>query len=185
MKILEGEIALRDDTRVAEQARSALAEEEFHERAEKLAERQGSLKQRSKDLAVRIEKLPEGAQLFAKEIGLLTAVARVMDDAASVLAQPDTGAPAIAAETEAIEMLLASKRINPSGGGGGGSTPGGGGGGTTSDAALALVGKGVNPREKRKTRVVADATGQTESTLPEEFRDGLDQYFNRMSESTQ
>ncbi len=185
MKILEGEIGLRDDTRVAEQARPALEVEAFEERAEGLVDRQDGLAQRCLDLAERIEKLPEGAQLFAKEIKLLSNVAAVMQDAQAILATPDTGAPAIAAETEAIEMLLASKRINPKGGGGGGSNPGGGGGGTTSDAALALVGKGVNSRENRKPRIVSDATGQTKSKLPEEFRAGLDQYFNRVSEAAQ
>ena len=51
-----------------------------------------------------------------------------MDEATEILARPETGSPAIAAETEAIELLLQSKRINPKGGGGGGSNPGGGGG---------------------------------------------------------
>ena len=54
-----------------------------------------------------------------------------MSDATEILARPETGGPAIAAETEAIELLLQSQRINPKGGGGGGSTPGGGGTGTT------------------------------------------------------
>ena len=62
-----------------------------------------------------------------------------MDEATEILADPRP-APAIAAETEAIELLLQSKRINPTGGGGGGSSPGGGGQGTTNDSALALVG---------------------------------------------
>ena len=40
-----------------------------------------------------------------------------------ILARPETGGPAIAAETEAIELLLKSNRINPNGGGGGGRRP--------------------------------------------------------------
>ena len=57
---------------------------------------------------------------------------------------------AIAAETEAIELLLKSKKINPRGGGGGGANPGGGGGGTTNDSALALLGAGLNEKEVRE-----------------------------------
>ena len=79
-----------------------------------------------------------------------------------------------------IELILKSKRINPGGGGGGGSTPGGGGGGITHDSALALLGKGANEKELREDRGTAQATGETGSTLPEEFRSGLDEYFNRL-----
>jgi hypothetical protein len=103
-----------------------------------------------------------------------------MGEAETILATPETGGPAVAAETEAIELLLQSKRINPKGGGGGGSSPGGGGTGTTSDSALALVGGGVNEKEVREDRGVAQATGDAGRTLPEEFRAGLDEYFNRI-----
>ena len=71
----------------------------------------------------RIRELPDGEAEFGKEIALLRQVSDVMDDAAGILATPETGAPAIAAETEAIELLLKSKRINPKGGGGGGADP--------------------------------------------------------------
>ena len=85
----------------------------------------------------------------------------------------------VIAETEAIELLLQSRRFNP-GGGGSGSNPGGGGGGTTNDSALSLIGKGVNEKEVREAPRAAQATGETGSTLPEEFRSGLDAYFNRL-----
>jgi hypothetical protein len=104
----------------------------------------------------------------------------VMQEATAILAQPETGVTAMGAETEAIELLLQSKRINPKGGGGGGSTPGGGGGGKTLDSALALFGGGVNDKEVREDRGVSQATGETGAALPEEFRAGLDEYFNRL-----
>ena len=69
--------------------------------------------------------------------------------------------PAIAAETDAIELLLKSKRINPRGGGGGGPTPGGGGTGTTRDSALALLGGGVNDKETREDHGVSQSTGDS------------------------
>ncbi len=103
-----------------------------------------------------------------------------MDEATEILARPETGPAAIGAETEAIELLLQSKQINPRGGGGGGSSPGGGGGGDTLDSALALLGAGCNEKEVREERDVGQATGADGSTLPEEFRAGLDQYFNRL-----
>ena len=103
-----------------------------------------------------------------------------MDEATGILATPETGTTAIACETEAIELLLASKRINPKGGGGGGSSPGGGGGGTTTDSAMALIGKGLNLKEVREDHGVSQSTGDTGPTLPEEFRAGLDEYFNRL-----
>ncbi len=180
MKILEGEIELREDTRVAEQAKPAVENEEHVEQANQLSGIQKKLRVRTDDLIPRIRALPEGETLFAKEIMLLSQVAVVMVEAKSILAEPNTGGEAIAAETEVIELLLQSKRINPNGGGGGGSSPGGGGGGDTSDSAIALLGKGVNEREVRVQKDVHHATGDSTSTLPEEFRAGLDEYFNRI-----
>ena len=103
-----------------------------------------------------------------------------MQEATRILATPETGSPAIGAETEAIELLLQSKRINPKGGGGGGPTPGGGGHGTTLDSALALFGGGVNDKEVREDRGISQSSGESGAKLPEEFRAGLDEYFNRL-----
>jgi hypothetical protein len=86
----------------------------------------------------------------------------------------------LAAETEVIELLLKSKRINPKGGGGGGASPGGGGTGTTQDSALALLGAGLNQKEVRENPDTAQSVGETGAKLPEEFRAGLDEYFNQL-----
>lgn len=186
MQILEAEVNLREETRVAEQARKALAPEQYSERAGVLRGTQDGLTKRVADLAVRIRELPDGEAEFAKEIALMQKVELVMAEAADILGKPDTGSPAIAAETEAIELLLQSKKINPKGGGGGGATPGGGGTGSTDDVAIALVGTGLNEKEVREDRGISQATGESGTVLPEEFRAGLDQYFNlleRPSES--
>jgi hypothetical protein len=45
---------------------------------------------------------------------------------------------------------------------------------------LSLVGTGVNEKEVRESPGAAQATGETGTTLPEEFRAGLDAYFNRL-----
>ncbi len=182
MQILEAEVNLREETRVTQQAKVGLETKEYSDRAGTLSVTQEGLSERVNKLAVRIRKLPDGEAEFAFEIALLGKVEQVMDEATEILARLETGPQAIGAETEAIELLLQSKRINPRGGGGGGSSPGGGGGGTTLDAALALFGAGVNEKEVREERDVGQATGTSGAVLPEEFRAGLDQYFNRMEQ---
>lgn len=180
MKILEKEIELREETRALEQARAALASDEFEEQALPLAETQEALSQRTGEVIHKIREIPEGDQKFGKEIALLTRVEHVMDEARDILAGPDTGPQAIAAETEAIELLLMAKRINPNDGGGGGSSPGGGGGGTTEQSALALLGAGDDRDANVQHKQTEQATGTTGRQLPEEFVGGLDAYFNAM-----
>jgi hypothetical protein len=181
LQILEGEVNLREETRVAEQAKPALEDEDHKQEATRLSGDQAGLKDRVDKVIERIRELPNGDQEFGKEIQLLTLVAQVMNEATGILARADTGAPAIAAETEAIELLLQSKKINPKGGGGGGgANPGGGGGGNTTDSALSLIGNGVNDKEVREDRGISQTTGDAGPVLPEEFRAGLDEYFNRL-----
>lgn len=184
LQILEGEVNLREDTRVAQQAKPAIAKQQHGEQAIGLSKTQHQLRDRTDKVTQRIRELPDGEVQFAREINLLGAVSEVMAEAASFLRRGETGTPAIAAETEAIELLLQSRRFNPSGGGGGGAVPGGGGGGTTNDSALSLIGKGVNEKEVREASGVSQATGETGATLPEEFRTGLDTYFNRLEKGS-
>ncbi|HEX5446507.1 MAG TPA: hypothetical protein VFW87_22000 [Pirellulales bacterium] len=184
MQILEAEINLREETRVAEQSRPALHPREHDELAIELAEVQDSLRVRVDDVADRMRELPNGELEFGREIGLMTVVSQVMAEAAGILATPDTGPPAIAAETEAIELLLAAKRVNPKGGGGGGgSTPGGGGAeDPAQQPALALLGSGVNEKAHADEREVSQSSGEAGRALPEEFRAGLDEYFNQLEQ---
>jgi hypothetical protein len=180
LQILEGEVNLREETRVAQQARPALQAEEFARQAGKLSGTQDGLRTRVDKVTQRIRDLPDSATEFGPELALLGQVSGVMGEATEILVRPETGGPAIAAETEAIELLLQSKRVNPRGGGGGGASPGGGGTGSTHDSALALVGSGRNEKEVREDHGIAQATGNTGANLPEEFRAGLDEYFNRL-----
>ncbi len=180
LRILEGEINLREETRVSEQARPALAADDHKKQAVGLSKTQATLDRRTKDVINQIRELPDAEQEFGYELDLLGEVSDVMEEATGILKRPDTGKLAIAAETDAIELLLKSKRINPKGGGGGGPTPGGGGTGTTNDSALALVGNGLNAKETREDHGVSQSTGDAGPALPEEFRAGLDEYFNRL-----
>jgi hypothetical protein len=168
---------------VAEQAKAATAESDHQTEAQRLSTTQSDIQQRTEQLIQAIRDLPEGDSRFPKEIQLLGSASKAMHDAGAILAQHDTGSPAIAAESEAIEWLLQSKKINPRGGGGGGSDPGGGGTGTTQDSALALMGGGINAKEKREARNTTQTTGERSRILPEEFRQGLDQYFNQLEQA--
>jgi hypothetical protein len=180
LQVLEAEIALREETRVTEQAKAAEAQDAYGKKAFALSKTQDDLAVRIEKVVERIKDLPEAEKNFGKELALMDQVGQVMDEATEILAKPNTGSSAIAAETEVIELLLKSRRFNPKGGGGGGDSPGGGGGGTTNDAALALLGSGLNEKEVKEDHAVQQSSGTTGPVLPEEFRAGLDEYFNRL-----
>ncbi len=198
MLILEAETNLREETRVAEQLRPGLETEAFKTRAAGLASEQQGLVER---VAAVVEKLIDAPDdllrfedeikrmkqelvpsrnrpvKFAREIGLFRQVERVMAESRGMLAASDTGRRAIAAETEAIELLLQSQ-FGGGGGGGGGSSPGGGGTGATRNAAIATLGQGINAKARHEAPEEEQAIGRSGRELPEEFRDGLDAYFN-------
>lgn len=182
MKILHEEIQLREETRELAKAKEAIDGEEFDTRAFQLAKTQMGLRDRSFAVAQEIAGLPLGMQNFKREIGILSKVAQVMGEAKTILAKPDVGPDAVAAETEAIELLLESRRNPPGGGGGGGGggDSGGGGSGTTGRSALADLGPGSEPGAFLEDRDVDQATGRGGRELPEEFRNGLDAYFNAL-----
>jgi len=177
MRILEGEIDLRDETRAAETARTAIERKEYERSVARLYETQSTLHERTRGVLDDIRAIPNGDRKFAKELSIAGMAVAAMLDAASLLARPTTDAGVIAAETEVIELLLQSKRRNPDGGGGGGSSPGDGGGGDTETVALALHGPGVDPNAHIKSRDIQQATGTTNDRLPAEFRDGLEDFF--------
>jgi hypothetical protein len=187
MKVLEDEMALREETRVTEKARAALENEVYGKKAQQLAKTQGEIAEHVDEIVKKIEELEDGAAKFGKEIGLLNQVKNVMvvggNSAKALLSQPSTGADSVAAETEAIELLLKAKRVKPGGGGGGGSNPGGGGGGTTQSSALAQLGNTDAKQAKPLKRTVGQSTGKAGKKYPEEFRNGLDEYFKELEKS--
>jgi hypothetical protein len=181
MKILTAEINLREETRTVQQAQPQLASEAFAQQARELAKTQLKLLDRTDIVIEKIRDLPEGDEKFAKEIAQLTNAVNAMGDAETILRKPDTGAPAIAAETEAIEWLLQAKRSG-SGGGGGGGSPGGGhrSGADLTSAALALLGESREAQATTVERDTRQATGKAGRVLPDEFRAGLDRYFEAL-----
>jgi hypothetical protein len=181
MQSLRDEMKLRDETRELENAKGALEPDEHLKRSYRLSGEQSRIAVQTQSAFDDILRLPGGAQKFGKELQLLGAVRHVMDEVVGILDKPDTGAPAIAAETEAIELLLQTKRQNPNGGGGGGSDPGGGGGASAaSSTALAELGEGSDAAAEVDVRSVGQATGRAGKEFPEEFKVGLDAYFNQL-----
>ena len=174
MKILTAEIALRDETRTLGQAQPQLKKTKFEKTATQLSQTQIQLTQRTDTVIEKIIDLPNGDVDFRKEIAQLTNAANAMNDAEEILSKPDAGVPAIAAETEAIEWLLMAKR-----GGSGSGSPGGGNrsGADLNSSALALIGNSKEKNAQVKDRETDQATGKSGRELPEEFRSGLDRYF--------
>jgi hypothetical protein len=190
MKVLEDEVNLREDTRVAGQKRKAVSTDEFAAEAGGLADRQEDLADRIVGLVDRLLEEPDGEQEFGQEIQLFDKVEEVMVEAADILRAPDAGPKAIAAETEAIELMLQAQAAsgNPGGGGGGGGgggSPGGGSTGTASSLALALAGRGDRTTREQGGGEKEQATGTGGRQLPEEFRAGLDAYFNKFEKARQ
>ena len=180
LKITEAEMELRDATREAEQAREARTAEQITTAAGPLAEEQGDLVFRTDNVIQDIRELPEGEFEFEREIQMLRGARAAMDEAFVLLDDELTSAPTVAAETEAIELLLRSRRSGGAGGGGG-STPGSGGnGGTDATSALALAGRAIGAKEEVEERDVDRSTSRTASRIPAEFVEVLGRYFDAL-----
>ena len=180
LKITEAEMDLREQTREVEQVRPGLEAEAYAKRVEPLEKQQSSLADRTDAVIDEIVALDDGATQFAKEIALLERVVEVMDEAMALLKTPETGPVTIAAETEIIELLLMTRRAG-AGGGGGGSTPGkSNSGGDTNLSALALAGRGQAEGAKIGPRTVDQTSGKQAREIPDEFRAGLDHYFDEL-----
>ena len=186
MKILTAEVALRDETRATEQAKAQMEKETFNKAATAFAKTQTELTNRTDVVIEQIIELPNGDLDFAKEIAQLTNAANAMNDAEEILASLETGPTAIAAETEAIEWLLRAKRVGKGGGGGGGD-PGNGSrsGQNLTGSALALLGDSNEKKANTVDRETNQATGKSGRVLPEEYRAGLDRYFEVLEGNTQ
>jgi hypothetical protein len=178
MQALRDEMKLRDETREEENAKPAIDAQKYTAAANLLGQTQTGIDAHTQQALSDIIAIPDGESKFPKEINLLKEVSSVMDEAAGILYTPDTGPQAIAAETEAIELLLQAKR-GGKGGGTGGSNPGHGGTiASASEAALADLGPGSDAQSIVSARLVGQATGRAGREFPEEYKTGLDQYFS-------
>ena len=106
MKILANEISLRDETRSLEQAKPQMDPKKFTEEGVDLSVTQQEIYDRTLAVIDEIKAIEGGEEDFRNEIQNLTGASEAMNDALSELTLPNTGAASIAAETEAIELLL-------------------------------------------------------------------------------
>ncbi|MYA70837.1 hypothetical protein F4009_02950 [Candidatus Poribacteria bacterium] len=172
LRIIDREIQLREETRELEQAKEAITTDAYTERSIALYDTQITLTEDTREVAAQISLLPNAEErLIQQQLAKVTAAADVMDEVEDILAEPDTGPKAIAAITEVIEILLQTCRIP--------NTPPITTAPPATAAALMLMGIGDDTGtaflENRSPR---QATGKAGRVLPEEFRQGLDAYFN-------
>lgn len=182
MRSIQGEMQLRDETREMEETKPALSGDDYTTRMKGLENTQTAIREVIDEVQTDIRGLPDAAE-FGREMQLLMTASDIMRRAHAVLARPDSGTEAIAFETEAIELLLQSKRQSSSGGGGGGGNDGNGGNqGGGKGSALSDVGpQGTGGAPATAiSREVNQSTGRAGKELPEEFRRGLDTYFNEI-----
>ena len=172
LRIIDREIQLREETRELEQAKEAITTDAYTERSIALYDTQITLTEDTREVAAQINLLPTAEEpLIQQQLAKVTAAADVMDEVEDILAEPDTGPKAIAAITEVIEILLQTCRIP--------NTPMVMTAPPATASALMLMGIGDDTGtafiENRSPR---QATGKAGRVLPEEFRQGLDAYFN-------
>ena len=172
LRIIDREIQLREETRELEQAKEAITTDAYTDRSLGLYDTQITLTEDTHEVAAQISLLPNAEEpLIQQQLAKVAAAAEVMDEVEDILAEPDTGPKAIAAITEVIEILLQTCRIP--------NTPAITTAPPATAAALMLMGIGDDTGtaflENRSPR---QAIGKAGRVLPEEFRQGLDAYFN-------
>ena len=114
-----------------------------------------------------------GKEVLQAQIDKLTNAATVMDEVKAMLAQPATGPPTIAAIVEVIEILLETHRMP--------NAPTVVNAPSATTSALMLMGLGDDgSRAFIENRVPGQATGKAGRKLPEEYRAGLDAYFDAL-----
>ena len=172
LRIIDREIQLREETRELEQAREAITTDAYTERSLDLYDTQITLTEDTHEVAAQISLLPNAQErLIQQQLAKVAAAAEVMDEVEDILAEPDTGPKAIAAITEVIEILLQTCRLP--------NTPPITTAPPATAAALMLMGIGDDTGTAfLENRSPQQATGKAGRVLPEEFRQGLDTYFN-------
>ncbi len=174
MRIINREIQLREETRELEQAKEALSADEYKERSIALYDTQITLTEDTREVEAQIRHLPNVQEpLIQRQLAKVRKAADVMEEVEEILAEPDTGPKAIAAITEVIEILLQTGRVpnapmvrNAPG---------------VTASALMLLGAGDDSSSAFiENRSPEQATGKAGRVLPEEFRQGLDAYFDAL-----
>lgn len=179
MRIINREIQLREETRELEQAKDALTADEYSERSIALYDTQITLTEDTREVEAQISLLPNADEPFIqRQLAKVGRAAEVMDEVEDILAEPDTGPRAIAAISEVIEILLETGRVP--------NAPMIINAPPATASALTLIGIGDDSgRAFIENRAPRQATGQAGRVLPEEFRQGLDAYFDTLERGAQ
>ena len=174
MRIINREIQLREETRELEQAKEALSAEEYSERSMALYDTQVTLTEDTREVKSQISFLPDAQTSFIqRQLRKVSRAAAVMEEVEEILAEPDTGPKAIAAITEVIEILLKAERVP--------NTPTVANASSATASALMRIGVGDDSDSAFiENRSPQQATGKAGRVLPEEFRQGLDAYFDAL-----
>ena len=174
MRIINREIQLREEIRELQQAKEAMTDDEYDERSIALYDTQITLTEDTREVEAQISLLPDAHERFVQnQLAKVARAAEVMEEVEDILAEPDTGPRAIAAITEVIEILLETGRVP--------NAPMITTAPPATASALMLLGVGDDSgRASIENRSPRQATGKTGRVLPEEFRQGLDAYFNAL-----
>ena len=176
IRIINCEILLREEARELHQALGEIDAETYKQRGLELSQTQEELAAKSRELVEEIKELPDAAKL-GREITKLTEAAKVMDEVQEMLAAPTTGPQLIAAISEVIEILLETHRLP--------NAPMVVKAPPATTSALMLMGLGDDGSKAFiENRAPGQATGKSGRKLPEEFRQGLDAYFDALEGKT-
>lgn len=183
LRIIYDQIDLRDETRTLTQIvpQTDSAKQDFQERAAAQAVQQMSIQQRTLNSVSDIRAIPAGAEKFKEELQKLNKAVQHMDDASAMLVEGSVTDEIVSAQTAAIEALIESRRSGGGGGGGGSSGGGSLAGGSTNRQPLDLVGPASDKAAKSRPRQTGEGTGKTGRVLPEEYREGLDTFLNKLN----
>ncbi|MEL6105257.1 MAG: hypothetical protein AAFU85_04440 [Planctomycetota bacterium] len=183
LRVLESEVNLREQTRMAERGRDVMTRQQYMSEAIRLSESQDLIRDRLDQIVDTIDAEPDAALHFAAEMEVLSLASSAMVDATKTLVSPETGADAIAAETEAIELLLRSKKVNPEGGeASSGGQAGGSAGGDTREAAAELLGRGFEALTQERPSETKFAVGRNRNEVPERWLEGVQRYHLRLEQ---
>jgi hypothetical protein len=183
-RLRQQEEGLREGTRFLEERKETLPT--YHDGAEKLGRIQDALASQIRDISDQYDS-PQIAPLLER-------VDTVMGEAAQLLYKPQTDTETVGAQTEVIELLSSACQGAGSGAGAGqmaalmqllglGAGNAGSGslqGGTVEGNVPGAHGPGIGSTPE--ARNVKKAGGRGDATLPAEFRDALESYFDAVEQ---